>query len=86
MSPEVAVALIGIPSSVLLGVSAVFQAAAAMRTARRTTAKLDLDLKTNHGRRPGEYLELIHSDLAELRMLVLDHVTDREIHRVDGHA
>jgi hypothetical protein len=38
------------------------------------------EIKTNHGKRAGEYLELIHSDVQELRALMVDHITDRQSH------
>jgi hypothetical protein len=49
------------------------------------------EMKTNHGMRAGEYLELIHSDMqdmrmqmhddvSELRTMMMGHITDRDSH------
>jgi hypothetical protein len=39
-----------------------------------------VEVKTNHGMRAGEYIELIHSDVQELRTLMVEHITDRARH------
>lgn len=41
------------------------------RKARRSTDNLRADIATNHGMRPGEYLEQIHAEVADIRSLVV---------------
>lgn len=46
----------------------------------RKSKAVQVEIKTNHGMRAGEYIELIHSDVQELRTLMIQHVTDRNAH------
>lgn len=78
MDPLVVVAIIGLPSSLLVGVAAVIQA----RGAKRNT-------KTGNGMTAGQYLPLIHADLTQLRadvsahgLLLTEHLRDAEAHAV----
>ena len=41
---------------------------------------IHVEVKTNHGHRAGEYLEMIHTDIRDLRELVVEHITDLHRH------
>jgi len=42
----------------------------------RSSKRLRSDMHTNHGKRPGEYLELT----ADIHKLLVDHITDNSRH------
>lgn len=72
--------LIAMPAALLVGVAALI-----------TALKGNRGIATNHGKRPGEYLELIHADVAkvgddvsELRIWFWEHMRDRELHHLAG--
>ena len=50
------------------------------RDAKDEAQKIHIEVKTNHGMRAGEYLELIHADVRDLRSLIVEHITDRNAH------
>jgi hypothetical protein len=65
--------------TLLAGVGAL----AAWRHARgvaQEVSQVHVEVKTNHGHRAGEYLEMIHADLRDLRELVVDHIRDKASH------
>lgn len=80
MDAQIIVALIGAAAVVFVGVIAAVMGWVTARDNRK-------ELHTNHGKRPGEYLELIHAnqekmaeDISQVRMWLVDHMRDREAH------
>lgn len=59
---------------VLTSVPATIAALAAWRSSRSTNKKI----QTNHGKRPGEYLEEIHTEVVESRRDLREHIVKDE--------
>lgn len=62
-------------AELLLGVGAVLAGLGSLASWRQTKRN-SVDIQTNHGKRPGEYLEMI----GDIHKLLVDHVTDSGRH------
>lgn len=60
-------------AEVIVALVAAIPATIAALAARRQARKTHAEVATNHGRRPGEYLELIHADIQHLKELSEQH-------------